>query len=102
MPFDVKFSEIRRDNIYGTSTEKLQGVVSIGPILQLFFKLFCLQDKKSVRKENEANNKDKDECDGFGGGSNGNANGDDDDEEWSTDVTAEAIKERMKDLSSGW
>jgi len=59
------------------------------------------QDKKSVRKENEANNKDKDECDGFGGGSNGNANGDDDDEEWSTDVTAEAIKERMKDLSSG-
>ena len=75
---------------------------SIGPILQLLLKLFCLQDKKSVRKENEANNKDKDECDGFGGGSNGNANGDDDDEEWSTDVTAEAIKERMKDLSSGW
>lgn len=56
------------------------------------------QDKKSVRRaEQETNNKD--ENDEFGTTNGGNDN--DDDEEWSTDVTAEAIKERMKDLSSG-
>ena len=59
-----------------------------------------LQDKKSVRREQagqDANNKDSHDDFETLNGSNAN----DDDEEWSTDVTAEAIKERMKDLSSG-
>lgn len=56
------------------------------------------QDKKSVRRaEQEANHK---EDNGDFGTTNG-GNDNDDDEGWSTDVTAEAIKERMKDLSSG-
>jgi len=36
------------------------------------------------------------------GGSGGNANDDDDDEQWSTDISAEAVRKRMEeDLSSG-
>ena len=59
-----------------------------------------LQDKKSVRREQaeqDANNKDSHDDFETLNGSNAN----DDDEEWSTDVTAEAVKKRMEDLTLG-
>ena len=59
-----------------------------------------LQDKKSVRREQaeqDANNKDGHDDFETLNGSNAN----DDDEEWSTDVTAEAVKKRMEDLTLG-
>jgi len=58
------------------------------------------QDKKSVRREQaeqDANNKDSHDDFETLNGSNAN----DDDEGWSTDVTAEAVKKRMEDLTLG-
>jgi len=69
------------------------------------------QAKKSERKKEGAENgNDKDEDDAFNGTAyEGTMNnsvrdddwGDDDDEDWGEDVSEEAVKKRMKDLTSG-
>merc|ERR1719208_666365 len=65
------------------------------------------QAKKSERKKQErenGNNDDEDEDDANNGTMNNSARDDDwgdDDEDWGEDVSEEAVKRRMKDLTSG-
>lgn len=65
------------------------------------------KEKRSKRREQEHQNEDGSTGNGENGGGNGNGNhneddfGDDDDAEWTTDVSKEAVKKRMKELTSG-
>ncbi len=60
------------------------------------------KEKRSKRREQEHQNEDGSTGNGENGGGNGNGNhneddfGDDDDAEWTTDVSKEAVKKRMK------
>merc|ERR1712088_1034631 len=58
------------------------------------------KDKKSKRKEEETNGGNNGNHDANNAGSNEDDNADDDDN-WTTDVSEEAVKKRMKDLSMG-
>ncbi len=65
------------------------------------------KEKRSKRREQEHQNEEGSAGNGENGGGNGNGNhieedyGDDDDAEWTTDVSKEAVKKRMKVRTRG-